>query len=328
MTGGDERRRGRGERCDVVVVGAGVIGLTTALTLLARGLRVAVWSAHEPMATTSAVAGAIWYPFLAEPRERVLGWSRTTFAALQRFAADPASGVVMTPVVEVFATAEPDLWWAPAAGPIERLPAADVPAPFAAAVRTTVPVCATQHYLPWLVDRLRARGGELVLRRIASFDEAFAVADAVVDCAGLGAAELCGDDTLYPVRGQVAVLAGSVAHAWIDDTAARPSYVIPRGDEVVVGGTAQHHDRRGEADAGDRDAMLATAGAQFAALRTAPLRAERVGLRPCRPSVRVEREPRRDGRCLVHNYGHGGSGFTLAWGCAEEAVALVLARRD
>jgi D-amino-acid oxidase len=41
-------------------------------------------------------------------------------------------------------------------------------------------------------------------------------------------------------------------------------------------------------------------------------------LRPYRPEVRLER----DGR-VIHNYGHGGSGFTLCRGCAEDVVALV-----
>jgi len=44
----------------------------------------------------------------------------------------------------------------------------------------------------------------------------------------------------------------------------------------------------------------------------------RSGLRPARPRIRVEREGR-----IVHNYGHGGAGYTLGWGCAEEVAALV-----
>ena len=48
----------------------------------------------------------------------------------------------------------------------------------------------------------------------------------------------------------------------------------------------------------------------------------RVGLRPVRDAVRLEREPLSGGRVLVHNYGHGGAGITVAWGCAEEAARL------
>jgi D-amino-acid oxidase len=49
----------------------------------------------------------------------------------------------------------------------------------------------------------------------------------------------------------------------------------------------------------------------------------RVGLRPARTAVRLEREVLPGGRALVHNYGHGGAGITVAWGCAREAAELV-----
>src|SRR5438477_120452 len=50
---------------------------------------------------------------------------------------------------------------------------------------------------------------------------------------------------------------------------------------------------------------------------------ERVGLRPFRKSgVRLEREKLPDSRTVIHNYGHGGSGFTLSWGCAENVFTI------
>jgi len=62
-------------------------------------------------------------------------------------------------------------------------------------------------------------------------------------------------------------------------------------------------------------------------LGDAPVLAHRVGLRPVRPYVRLESEPLPGGRHVVHNYGHGGSGVTLSWGCAlavrDEVAALL-----
>lgn len=308
---------------DVVVVGGGVIGLTTAFVLRERGFAVRVWSAHDAAATTSAVAGAIWYPFLAEPRDRVLAWSAATFRRLAALARDPRSGVRMQRTVEVFASEAPDPWWAAAAGAIERLPPERVPAPYHAAIALDVPVCATPVYLPWLLASLRERGVAIERRTVRSFDEAFAVAPRVVNCTGLGARELCGDATVQAVRGQVVAIdrvAG--VDAWIDDTQAQPFYVIPRGDELLLGGTAQAGDERMEPVAGDTASILAGLAARLPALRTPRVRAVRVGLRPCRPTVRLEAE-RAGGRVLVHDYGHGGSGFTLAWGCADEVADLL-----
>jgi D-amino-acid oxidase len=314
---------------DVVVVGAGVVGLTAAVVLRERGHRVALWARDDGTATVSGVAAAIWYPFLAEPRARVLGWARVTFRRLERLAGDPASGVRMVPVVEGFATAEPDLWWAGAAGAIERLPAAAVPAGFAAAIRTHVPVCATPIHLPWLLAQVRAAGIAVERRSLASLDEAFAAAPTVVNCTGLGARELCGDGAMVAVRGQVVVAARppGLDAAWIDDTNERPLYAVPRGDDVVLGGSAQRGDERLAADPADTTAILAGLGARLPELRGVAVRAVKVGLRPWRPAVRLEVEPRGGGRRIVHDYGHGGSGYTLAWGCAEEVADLVGAAR-
>lgn len=310
---------------DVVVVGQGVVGLACAIALRERGLRVQAWAKDAPEDTVSMAAAAIWYPFLAEPRERVLAWSAATYERLARFAADaPRSGVVMQDVVEVFAVAAPDVWWAAAAGGVERLPASAVPKPYRAAIRARVPVCETPVHLPWLRAEAERVGVRCVRRAIASFDEALAVAPVVVNCAGLGARALCGDASLRAVRGQV-VLVEPVAGvgAFVDDAPSQPFYAVPRRDGIVLGGTAQDGDERTTADERDTAAILAGMAARLPALAGASVRAVRVGLRPCRPTVRLERQLLPDGRAIIHCYGHGGSGYTLSWGCAREVADLV-----
>src|SRR5690242_17892640 len=100
---------------DVLVLGAGVIGLTTAAVLQDAGLRVEIWTRDDPLATTSAVAAAIWYPYLAEPRDRVQRWAAATFAKLRELAEDPATGVTMLRAIEVLAHPEPEPFWGAAA---------------------------------------------------------------------------------------------------------------------------------------------------------------------------------------------------------------------
>lgn len=320
----DEVVSASSNRPDVVVIGAGVIGLVAAWRLRAHGFAVEVWAREEPAQTTSAVAGAIWYPFMAEPRERVAAWSAFTFQRLRELADDPGTGVHMQSVVEVFDHAEPDLWWATEVPGLVRLAADKVPSGFRAGVRVDVPVCEVPVHMQWLLRGLRQQGVTFVQREIMSLDEPFAAANIVVNCTGLGARELCGDKELQAVRGQVLRLEGvSMPHAWIDDTGDGPCYVIPRGDGLVVGGTAQLGDERMSVDAGDSDAILERATRAFPQLRGAQVLATRVGLRPYRSTVRLERELRSDGRSLIHNYGHGGSGYTLAWGCAEDVASLL-----
>lgn len=309
-------------RPDVIVIGAGVIGLVTALCLRERGKNVQVWTRDDPWQTTSSVAAAIWYPFLAEPRERCSEWGRVTFLRLQQLANDPTSGVRMQSVVEVFATHEPDLWWAEQIPQLERLPGEQVPAGYRAAVRTQVPLCDVPIHLRWLLDQLQQQGVSLVRREVADLSEALAAADLVVNCTGLGARELCDDRELRAVRGQVLRLAETqLPHAWIDDSGDRPCYVIPRADGLIVGGTAQMGDERLTPDVEDTDRILQQARRAFPSLRDCEPDIIRVGLRPYRSTVRLECVDLANGQRLVHNYGHGGSGYTLAWGCAEEVAS-------
>ena len=301
-----------------------MIGLVTALRLRDCGKTVAVWTRDDPWQTTSSVAAAIWYPFLAEPRERCQRWGQATFARLVELAREPGSGVRMQSVVEVFATDAPDLWWADQVPGLEQLHGADVPEGYATAVRVDVPVCDVPIHMQWLLDALAKRDVPIVTRSITSLDEALAKANAVINCTGLGARELCDDQELQPVRGQVVRLPdATMPHAWIDDTSELPCYVIPRADGLIVGGTAQAGDERTEPDAGDTDRILRDVRRAFPELSSATPDLVRVGLRPYRSTVRLEREARAGGQVLVHNYGHGGSGYTLAWGCAEEVSRLL-----
>ena len=307
-----------------VVVGCGVIGMTTALRLRAAGRCVEVWTRDDPLETTSAAAGAIWYPFLAEPRDAVVRWSAVTFRRLRALADDPRAGVYMAPVVEVFAEEHPDLWWAEAVPGVERLPPSEVPAGYRAAVRATVPVCDVPVHLAWLLAELERAGVPVMRRAVRALADVFEVADAVVNCAGMGARALCEDPELVAVRGQLLVVDGAeLAAAWIDDTTSRPRYLIPRADTIVVGGTAQEGDERVEPDASESAQMLEDARAAAPQLSSAVVRHARVGMRPFRSAVRLEREARPDGGVLVHNYGHGGSGYTVSWGCADDVAALL-----
>ena len=80
----------------VIVVGAGVIGLSCAVRLAEHGHDVAVLARDLPPETTSAVAAALWYPYRALPRDAVTRWSATTYTELTRLAGEePGCGVAV-----------------------------------------------------------------------------------------------------------------------------------------------------------------------------------------------------------------------------------------
>ena len=106
----------------VVVVGAGVVGLSCALRLLEAGHRVDVLARDLPLETTSSVAAAVWYPYLALPQDKVTAWGRATYDELARLAADESAGVVMRRGTELLGEPTPDPWWVGAVPALERVP--------------------------------------------------------------------------------------------------------------------------------------------------------------------------------------------------------------
>jgi D-amino-acid oxidase len=194
--------------------------------------------------------------------------------------------------------------------------------------RFAAPVADMSVHLPWLVARLEALGGSLAIETLTSLDAALARAPIVVNCSGLGARELAGDDGMLAVRGQIVrVEQAGVAEWYLDQSDPEHLlYVVPREHDVVLGGTAQEGDENPAADPATAAAIRARCEAAVPALRGARVVGEAVGLRPARAAVRLEAESR-GGGTIVHCYGHGGAGVTLAWGCAEEVTALVGAAR-
>jgi D-amino-acid oxidase len=94
---------------------------------------------------------------------------------------------------------------------------------------------------------------------------------------------------------------------------------------VVLGGTAEEDDCELRPRPETTRSILARTRLLDPGLEHATYVGSAVGLRPARPEVRLEAATTERGRPVVHNYGHGGSGFTLSWGCAEEVTRLALA---
>jgi D-amino-acid oxidase len=296
----------------IAIIGAGVSGLTCGVVLAENGFEVHLFAADPPTETTSAVAAAMWFPYDAEPADKVVPWALESYDVFRALSHDPATGVSM---IELRTFCR---------GKELKIPswAADLNARSAGAAEfvMTVPLCDSSIYLDYLRTRLLAAGGKLTtgirFEKPEEIDPAF---DVVINCAGIGARTLVSDPDLEPHRGQVVLvekldLPGAVV---CDDPPLM--YAIPRTNDCVLGGTNELSD--------DLAPDPATTAAIVLECRTvleiAPPRiiATRVGLRPYRKSgVRVEPGRLADGRPIIHNYGHGGAGFTLSWGCARSVL--------
>jgi D-amino-acid oxidase len=300
---------------DVTVVGAGVIGLVTALTLEERGHRVRVVAAGRGEATTSAIAGAVWFPYRAGPPDKVAVWAARTRAWLiELAAAAPEAGVDVLTGYEITPEGEGRPWWA-AGIEVERAPAPVTGAP--AAWRFTAPRAEPALFLPYLAGRLR---GPIEHRVV--IDLAAEPGDVAVNCTGLAARELAGDDLLSPLFGQTVLSAPGTADLAVSITDARDPdqlfYVIPRRGELVLGGCSLPYPPGAPIELDPAITARVLAQARGLGIAIGEVRRERAGLRPYRLEVRLERIGR-----VIHNYGHGGAGFTLCRGCAEDVAALV-----
>ncbi|MFH8791401.1 FAD-dependent oxidoreductase [Streptomyces sp. NPDC017941] len=308
----------------VIVVGGGVIGLTTAVELAERGRRVRVWAREAAEHTTSAVAGGLWWPYRIEPEAQVGDWSLRSLAVYEKLAADPErTGVRMVDGVHARTGLGGLGPWAARVPGLRAATAAECPEP---GLWARLPLIDMPAHLAWLRGRLRAAGGVVEQRTAHSLDEALGEAPGVVNCSGLGARSLVPDDTVRPVRGQLVLVENPGLRTWFtaaDQASSATTYFLPQPGRLVLGGTADDGDWSLEPDPAVARAIVERCARVRPEIASARVLGHRVGLRPARPSVRLEREPRGAGRTLIHNYGHGGAGVTVAWGCARSAAHLL-----
>jgi D-amino-acid oxidase len=311
-------------RTDVLVVGCGVIGLTAAVRMREAGLDVRIVTAALPLQTTSSVAAALWYPYKAYPEDRVLAWGSRTFEVFEELSRVTESGVRMREGVEIWREPVPDPWWAGAVPDVRRCTDDELPPGYADGHAFVAPVIEMPVYLGYLLDRFAGSGGRVEHRAVSSLDEA-GEERVVVNCAGLGAREIVDDPSMEPIRGQIVRVRNPGLGRFVLDEQNPEgiTYVIPRSGDCVLGGTAEEGEWDTEPDPQTAAAILRRCTALEPRLAEAEVLEHKVGLRPGRPEIRLEIEDVAHGPPRVHNYGHGGSGVTLSWGCAEETLRLV-----
>ncbi|MFI8997630.1 FAD-dependent oxidoreductase [Streptomyces sp. NPDC053542] len=309
---------------DVIVVGAGVTGLTCAVQLAETGRAVRVISRDQAAGTTSSVAGGLCWPYRILPEEEAVQWSVRGYEALAGLAETEGTGVRMV-TGTMAAASVPDRWRDAVPGLRAARPE-ELPAGIPEGLRARTPLVAMDAHLQYLERRLAAAGGTVERRPAGSLDALAREAGAVVNCSGLGARELVPDPDVRPVQGQLVIVENPGIEEWFVDAdghADTTTYVLPQPYGVVLGGTAVEGAWSTEPDPAVAEAIVARCARLHPALAEARILAHRVGLRPARPAVRLEAERLPGGGLVVHNYGHGGAGVTVAWGCADEVLRLL-----
>lgn len=308
---------------NIAIIGAGISGMSTGYLLTGKRHRITIFATAFSPNTTSNKAAAFWFPYHIRNDKRGIGWCHTSYQYYKSFAKQPETGVSMRRLKKVLRTGELEeepVWidFMPQ-GSYRMIADAELEPGIAKAYDITVPLIETQLFLPWLQQQLVNKGVAFIEKEIHGLDELSKQYDVVINCSALGARKLCKDDAVIPVRGQVALLEPMPGMPiYLDNE--KLLYVVPRIDAVIVGGTYEEGVESELTEASTIERLLNNAYEALPELKKLRLIGSWAGLRPYRPSVRVEREP---GKNIIHNYGHGGSGFTLAFGCAQTVGGML-----
>ncbi|MBY0360152.1 MAG: FAD-binding oxidoreductase [Candidatus Obscuribacterales bacterium] len=340
MNGKNNGISNKSSALEITILGCGVIGLSSALELLQRGFKVKIVAAELPPHTTSDIAAAVWYPFKVHPQDKVLAWSKASLDKYYEFAeSKDDAGVFLCPLLELHVSqVEEKPWWTKAVRKFEKAAATLLPDDYSSGYQAEIAVINASVFLEYLMKKVISLGGKIekLPARFESVAELSALGKLVVNCTGLGAGKLCKDDAVYPIKGQVVrTTRPDFGSCVFDDYGPRAiSYIVPRQDDCILGGTAAENDWDLAADDKVAKTIMTKCTELVPELARVQVLEHKVGLRPGRNQIRLELESFAAGEelscggcaerdfAVIHNYGHGGAGFTVAWGCAQEVAEL------
>ncbi|GIY67173.1 d-aspartate oxidase [Caerostris extrusa] len=320
---------------EIAIIGAGIVGLSTALSLQEEFplMGITVFADKFNDETLSAGSGGIFRPELNVhyDSERVRTWCRDSFSYFMDLIKSPESAKAGVQLLSgfhmssMFSELKNDLveellpeW--------RKLNEKDLqlfPKHLKGGQFYTTPVIDCKHYLPWMKSKFESRGGKTIREHISSLDEIVKRYDIVVNCCGLGAKHLANDDMLTPVRGQtIIVKAPWIKHFYYADEV----YVIPGVDCVTLGGIKDYGSWKMDVNTYQKQFIWDKCTELLPSLKKAEIMYDWVGLRPFRPSIRIDASfiKRQDNYSLiVNNYGHGSHGVALSWGTAQDVKRMI-----
>lgn len=301
----------------VVVVGSGIVGLTTALQLQEKGFQVEIVSKEPFHKTLSHKVGAIWFPFEVHPIEKANKWAAYSYNKYLK-EVSPQNGVSIIPFMVVY-NSESDTSWTSHLPDDQVRKAHDheLPKGIENAFLAQVPLAEPPLYLPYLFQKFLEADGQFILKEVKSLQEMASLGCRVVNCTGMGAKDLCRDIHLKPMRGQILRCEKLTGASCVNSTEpGKLTYIFNRSTDSIVGGTDYINDYNEQVDDVDTQKILDRLKTSGLSEKQPEVLEILVGLRPLRSEVRFEYDASYPN--IFHNYGHGGAGFTVAWGCAME----------
>ena len=305
---------------NIAIVGAGICGLSTAYELLQAGYKVTLIAKEFSPNITSNKAAAFWFPYHIRNDERGIEWCKKSYSFFKEKSADSLTGISMISIIKASKKGADDetswLNYMPESS-YSILSENEIPNGYEKGCKAIVPLIETQIFLPWLMNQIKEKGANIVQQEITDLQELEDNFDVVVNCSALGARQLCNDATVIPFRGQVVLLEpGLPNYIFLDNQT--PSYIVPRKDATIVGGTYEEGVYDAITEEQSLQEILQKAYTILPALKQRKVIGSWAGLRPFRNLVRLEKEGN-----IIHNYGHGGSGFTLSFGCAKQILQIL-----
>ncbi|XP_053694070.1 D-aspartate oxidase-like [Sabethes cyaneus] len=328
----------------VVVLGAGVNGLCAAVQLAEHYYGVAnvtLISEHVSPDTTGDGSAGLWGPYYCgkTPDHKIVKWSTAThvfFHQLWKNGLAARVGVSLQPCMRLTTDPQgyPEPAWKDIVFGCAKLSATELDRlsyehgrRYTGGYQFATFTCEPSGLLPYLFNRFVNVGGKFVRAKVDNVESIVQnrKVDLIVNCTGLGSLEMMSDKEVLPIRGQVARVCAPWVFEIILDDSDDGNYVIPNTETVILGGTHQMNDFNRNISKDDSKFIFDGCERMLPSLRNATKVREWVGLRPGRSTVRLEVEQYKAGEQtvpIIHNYGHGGCGVTLCWGCGSEVVEL------
>ena len=310
----------------IALVGQGVIGLTAAEALVNAGHTVTIFSKDNNSSTASYGAGAYWWPHKAWPPERVSTWSATSYSVYEHLSQIPGSGVNMHRHIRYSEREDETKYALELTKDVKWLPVESLPFYAMDAFECLLPVIDVPVYMPWLKQRVRKLGVTFVSKSLNSLRDLEQEADFIVNCSGLEAKTLVNDNEVYPIRGQVVRVAKNPKL----DTCIRMVHrdpvltlILPRSNDILLGGTVSENTNSTEPNEQETQEIIDRCAKILPEITDLDILGASAALRPGRFEVRLEKDLSLCEIPVIHNYGHGGSGYTIAYGCANEVVDLI-----